>query len=103
MAPLDIFCSPPLVEVAVTEAPFTAFVPISICTLPVEAEVLTRFPRAIVPEPEIVIFSVGRTRAVTTIPLMVPLALDQMSVSFHRMLVVRPPLPTTVPVPIWEA
>ena len=95
-----MFWSPPLVDAAVTEAPLIAFVPISIFTLPVAATVLERFPRAIVPDPEIVILSVGRTRPVTTIPLMVPLALDPTKVSFQLMVVVSPPLPDTVPVPI---
>lgn len=101
--PVLIFVSQAFVERAVTEAPLRAFVPISILTDPVEAVALDRFPRAIVPEPEIVILSVGSTRAVTTIPLIVPLALDHTKVSFQFMGLVRAPLHTTVPVPIWEA
>lgn len=90
-------------ERAVTEAPLRALVPISILTDPVDAVALERFPRAIVPEPEIVILRVGRTRAVTTIPLIVPLALDPTNVSFQLIGAVSAPLPTTVPVPICEA
>lgn len=102
-APLDIFVRPAFVERAVTEAPLIAFVPISILTDPVDDAALERFPRAIVPEPEIVILRVGSIRAVTTIPLIVPLALDQTNVSFQFMGLVRAPLQTTIPVPIWEA
>lgn len=94
---------PAFVERAVTDAPLTAFVPISILTEPVDAVVLERFQRAIVPEPEIVILRVGRMRPVTTIPLILPEALDPLNVSFQFMGAERAPLPTTVPVPICEA
>lgn len=100
---LVVLTSPPFVDCAVTEAPFTAFVPISIWTLPVDAVVLERFPRLSVPDHEIVMLSVGRTRAVTTIPLIVPLALDQTNESFQLMIELSHPDPTTVPVPICEA
>jgi hypothetical protein len=69
-------------------------------TEPVDATVLERLPRAIVPEPEIVILSVGRIRPVTTIPLILPEALDETNVSFQLIGAVSAPLPTTVPVPI---
>lgn len=98
--PLFMFVSHAFVERAVTEAPLRALVPISTLTDPVDAVALERFPRAIVPEPEIVILRVGRTRAVTTIPLIVPLALDPTNVSFQLIGAVSAPLPTTVPVPI---
>jgi hypothetical protein len=99
-APVEVFAIPPLVERAVIEAPFTALVPISILTEPVEAEALERLPRAIVPDQEMVILRVGRTRPVTTIPLIVPEALDPTKVSFQLIGLVRAPLPWTVPVPI---
>lgn len=102
-APLVVFVSPAFVERAVTEAPFRAFVPISIATDPVDTARLERFPRAIVPVPEIVILSVGSIRAVTVIPLILPLALEPINVSFQLMGAVSPPLPTTIPVPICEA
>lgn len=100
---LLVFWSPPFVDCALTEAPLTALVPISISTVPVEYVVLERFPNVRVPDPEIVIFKVGRTRPVTTMPLMVPLALDPTKVSFQLIFVVRAPLPVTVPLPITEA
>ena len=103
IAPLAILVIPAFVERAVTDAPFIAFVPISIFTVPVDTVALERFPRAIVPEPEIVILRVGSTRPVTTIPLMLPLALEPMKVSFQLIGEERAPLPTTVPVPICEA
>ena len=101
--PLDIFVRPAFVERAVTDAPFIAFVPISILTEPVDADALERLPRAIVPDQEIVILRVGRTRAVTTIPLIVPLALDPTKTSFQLIGAVSPPLQTTVPVPMTAA
>ena len=101
--PLDIFVRPAFVERAVTDAPFIALVPISILTDPVDADALERLPRAIVPDQEIVILRVGRTRAVTTRPLIVPLALDPTNVSFQLIGAVSPPLPTTVPVPMTAA
>ena len=101
--PLDVLVIPAFVERAVTDAPLRAFVPISILTEPVDAAVLTRLPRAIVPEPEIVMLSVGRIRPVTTIPLILPEALDDTNVSFQLIGVESHPLPTTVPVPICEA
>jgi hypothetical protein len=81
----------------------TALVPISILTVPVDTVALERFPRETVPLHEIVIFRVGSIRAVTTIPLIVPLALDPTNVSFQLIGVESAPLPTTVPVPICEA
>lgn len=98
--PLEELVSHPFVERAVTDAPLTAFVPSSILTEPVDAVELERFPRAIVPDPEIVILRVGRTRAVTRIPLIVPEALDPINVSFQLIGAVSAPLQTTVPVPI---
>ena len=77
-----------------------ALVPTSILRVPVEAVVLERFPSASVPEPEIVMLRTGRTRPVTRIPLMVPLALEPTNVSFQLIAVVRAPDQTTVPVPI---
>ena len=100
IAPLEILVIPAFVERAVTDAPFIAFVPISIFTVPVDAVALERFPRAIVPEPEIVILSVGMIRPVTTIPLIEPLALDPTKVSFQLIGDESAPLHTTVPVPI---
>jgi hypothetical protein len=94
---------PALVDRAVTDAPFSALVPISILTDPVDADALERLPRAIVPDPEMVILSVGKIRPVTRMPLIVPLALDHTKVSFQFMGAESPPLPTTVPVPICEA
>mgnify|MGYP007042138445 CR=1 FL=1 len=98
--PLDVLVIPAFVERAVTEAPLIALVPISILTEPVDATVLERLPRAIVPDQEMVILRVGRTRPVTTIPLIVPEALDPTKVSFQLIGLVRAPLPWTVPVPI---
>jgi hypothetical protein len=103
MLPLELFVSPAFVDRAVTDAPLRAFVPISILRDPVEALALERFPRAIIPEPEIVILRVGSTRAVTMIPLIVPLALDPTNVSFQLIGAESAPLPTTTPVPICEA
>ena len=100
IAPLELFVIPALVDRAVTDAPLIALVPISISILPVEALALERFPRAMTHDPEIVIFSVGRIRPVTTIPLIVPLALDPMKVSFQLIGEESAQLPTTVPVPI---
>jgi hypothetical protein len=101
--PLDVLVIPALVDFAVTEAPLSALVPISILTVPVEETVLERFPSAITHEPEIVIFSVGRIRPVMITPLIVPLALGDIKESFHIMAHESPPLPETVPVPIWDA
>ena len=101
--PLELLVSPAFVERAVIDAPFIAFVPISILIDPVDTDILERFPRAMTPEPEIVILSVGRTRAVTMIPLIVPLALDPTKVWFQLIGAVRAPLPTTVPEPMVEA
>ena len=78
------------------------FVPISILTLPDEAVVLERFPRAIVPLPEMIILSTGRTRPVTTIPLIVPDAVPG-NTSFHVIFVVSEPLHCTVPLPMIAA
>jgi hypothetical protein len=103
MLPLPLFVIHPFVERAVTDAPLTALVPISILTDPEDMSVLERFPSAISPLPEIVILRVGRMRPVTRIPLIIPLALDPTNVSFQLIGLERAPLPTTVPVPICEA
>lgn len=99
----DVFWSPPFVERAVTEAPLTAFVPISILTEPVEAAALERFPRSMTPLPATVILRTGRTRARTWRPLIVPVAVAFPKTSHHTTGEESPPLPTTVPVPIFVA
>jgi len=71
-------------------------------TLHDEALALERFPRAIVPLPEIVIFRIGRTRAVTTSPFTDPEAVPG-NASFQLIFVVSEPLHWTVPLPIKEA
>lgn len=98
--PEAVFAIPPFVDWAVTDAPLRAFVPSSILTLPLDARVLDIFPRSRNPFPEIVMFSVGRIRPLTTMPLILPEALHVVNVSFQLIADESDPLPTTVPVPI---
>ena len=100
--PEAVFVSPPFVDLADTDAPLIALVPSSIWILPDDAAILERFQRSIVPLPEIVILRTGRTRAVTTIPLIVPEAVPG-NTSFQLIFVVSAPLHCTVPLPIIAA
>ena len=101
-APEEVFTIPPLADAAVTDAPLTAFVPISIFTLPEEAAVLDILPRSITPLPDTTMLSTGRMRPLTTIPLIDPDALPG-NTSFHVILDVSAPLHWTLPLPITAA
>ena len=102
IAPDDELTIPPLADAAVTDAPFTALVPISIFTLPDEAARLDMLPRSMMPLPDTTMLSTGRIRPRTMIPLIVPDA-DPGNVSFQLILVVSAPLHCTVPLPMTDA
>lgn len=99
---LAAFLSPPLVDFAVTDAPFTAFVPISTLTDPVDADTSERIPRSMTPLPVMTILRIGFTRARIARPLITPVAVPGKA-SFHTTGAERAPLHTTEPVPIVAA
>ena len=96
------FLSPPFVDLAVTDAPFTAFVPTSILTFPDAVAVSESIPRSMIPLPVTTIFKIGLTRALIVRPFTTPVAVPG-NASFHTTGDESAPLQTTEPVPIFVA